>query len=251
MRKNEPRILLLDIETLPLVVTTWRLKVEGYLSHENIQGENSIVCAAWKWLGERAVSSASVLSHKSKDADVPDAGILRKLHGAMSEADAVVAHNGDRFDIPWIRTRLLLTDLPTLKPTRTIDTKKIAKRVFMFNSNRLDYLGKRLGLGQKIRTDYDLWLKAMKGDRKAIAEMVRYNREDVRLLERVFLKLRPHVPAALNLNHWASEAVCPTCGSKRIQARGIGVNAVTQYRRFHCQECGAWSKQPMNAGMVR
>jgi len=162
-----------------------------------------------------------------------------------------VAHNGDRFDVPWIMGRLVLTNLPPPPPVLTIDTKKIAKSRFMFNSNRLDYLGKYLGVGRKIKTDYDLWLDAMHGSRKAIEKMVRYNREDVALLERVYIKLRPFVPAKLNMNHWMDGDACPTCGSEDLQSRGIGANAASTYRRLQCMTCGAWAKKPMNSKVVR
>lgn len=249
--KDGPRILLVDIETVPNLVTSWGLKVDGYLGHENIVAERYIVCASWKWLGSQHVHSASVLTHRAKKG-IPDGGILRKLHGVISEADAIVAHNGDRFDVPWIYSRLILTDLAPPKPVPTIDTKKIAKGRFYFNSNRLDYLGKYLGVGQKIRTDYDLWLDAMKGDRKAIEKMVIYNREDVRLLERVYMKLRPFVAAKINRQHWSSDALtCPSCGADRLESRGLGATAAATYRRLQCRDCGAWARQPMNSKVAR
>ena len=250
--KNEPRVLLLDIETLPNTVTSWGLKVDGYLSHDNILEERSIVCASWKWLGGGQVHSASVLTHRSKDKEIPDLGVLRKLHGVMSEADCLVAHNGDRFDVPWIMARMVLTDLPPLRPVPTIDTKKIAKSRFLFNSNRLDYLGKYLKVGRKIETDFGLWLEAMKGSRKAIEKMVVYNREDVRLLERVYLKLRPYVPARLNMSHWSNDnRACPSCGEAALESRGIGMNRVSTYRRMQCRACRAWSSMPMNSKVAR
>jgi len=249
---DEPKILLLDIETLPNTVTSWGLKVDGYLGHENILVERSIVCAAWKWLGPGPVHSASVLTHRSKQKGLPDGGVLRKLHGVISEADAIVAHNGDRFDIPWIMGRLILTDLPPPPPVHSIDTRSIARRRFLFNSNRLDYLGKYLGLGRKLKTDYDLWLDAMKGNRKAIEKMVRYNREDVRLLEKVYLKLRPYVPARINLAHWGpDDRSCPSCGESALQSRGILRNRASISHRFRCSSCGAWSSRPGSSKVVR
>ena len=246
-----PRILLLDIETLPNVVTSWGLKVDGWLDHANIVQERTIICAAWKWLG-----SPTVHSEPAGKGKVPDLPILRKLHGAMSDADGIVAHNGDRFDLPWIRTRMLLTDLEPPPPVPTIDTFKIAKARFHFNSNRLDYLGKYLGVGRKLKTDFGLWLDAMKGDRKAIERMSEYNREDVRLLERVFLKLRPHVPAKVNAALWGKAdpkelPECPTCGESALHARGIQRSRVNQSQRFQCKACGAWSSRPTNSKVAR
>ncbi|MGH7867674.1 MAG: hypothetical protein ACREP9_08610 [Candidatus Dormibacteraceae bacterium] len=79
-----------------------------------------------------------------------------------------MAHNGDYFDIPWVKGRLLFHGLPPMRPIPTIDTKALASRHFYLNSNRLDYLGQYLGVGKKIKTDYDLWLDCMNGDEKAL-----------------------------------------------------------------------------------
>lgn len=247
---HEPRILLADIETLPNVVTSWGLNVPSkYLSHENILSERSIVCASWKWLGKAKVYSADVLDSPGKHRD---GGILRKLSGAWSQADAIVAHNGDRFDVPWIKTRMIYAGMEPPPPVPTIDTRSLARRHFYFNSNRLDYLGKYLGVGQKIRTDFHLWLDAMKGRREAIAKMVAYNREDVRLLERVYLKLRPFLPAKVNASQWSTaELACPKCGSDKIHARGLMRLAASTRQRFQCQTCGGWSSKPANSKVIR
>jgi len=237
------KILILDIETLPNVVTSWGLWVDGPLSHDNILKERSILCRAWKWLGEKQVHSAK--------AGKTDVGLLKLLSRVINQSDAVVAHNGDHFDIPWIRARLVKHGLKPLKSLPLIDTKLIAKKNFYFNSNRLDYLGKFLGVGSKIHTEYALWLDCMKGDKAAMEKMLRYNREDVRLLERVYLKLRPFVPAKLNQNLPDKERKCPACGSEELQARGFGCNRVTRYRRYQCQACGHWSSKPEKSNLIR
>ena len=249
--EGRPRILLLDIETIPNLVTSWGLKVDGYLSHDNIITERHIICASWKWLGESKVYSSSVLSDPGAK-ESPDVGILFHIKRVWNESDAVVAHNGDQFDIPWVMARLAILDFSPIKPLIQIDTKVIAKKKFFFNSNRLDYLGKVLGLGGKIKTEFDLWLDCMKGNKKAIKKMVTYNREDVRLLERVFLRLRPFVPSKINhalyaVNDSTAGRTCPTCGEDALESRGYSYTRATKRRNMHCLECGAWSYRPMTA----
>lgn len=241
-----PRILLLDIETLPNLVTSWGLKVDGYLSHDNIVQERQILCAAWKWLGVPKVRSISYLDGKIKGRPA-DYKIVKQMRAELAMADAVVTHNGDRFDLPWIHTRMIAMGMSPLQPIVSLDTKKIAKARFYFNSNRLDYLGKYLGVGKKIETTFGLWLDCMKGDRKAMRQMVRYNEQDVLLLERVFLKLRPYVEAKLNHALWTeSGRGCPTCGKEMLESRGFGVTRAGTHHRLQCRACGAWAKRPMN-----
>ena len=244
---SAPRILLLDIETLPNLVTSWGLKVDGYLSHENIISERTILCAAWKWLGSPRVRSISTLDGKVKGRPV-DYKIVKQLRAELAMADAVVTHNGDRFDLPWIRTRMIAMGFDPLPPVVSIDTKKIAKARFYFNSNRLDYLGKYLGVGKKIETTFGLWLECLKGDRKAMREMVRYNEQDVLLLERVFVKLRPFVPSKINHALWDDpKRTCPSCGEMALEGRGMSVSRTGRQHRYQCRSCGAWSQRPITA----
>ena len=72
-------------------------------------------------------------------------------------ANEMVGHNGDKFDLAWIRTRCLFHKIEMFPAYVTIDTLKIARSKFRFNSNRLNYIADFLGLGQKIKTEYSLW----------------------------------------------------------------------------------------------
>ena len=124
----------------------------------------------------------------------------------------------------------------------TIDTLKIARSKFRFNSNRLDYIGKFLGLGQKNHTNFDLWKDIMlKNDKKAMNEMIDYCIQDVVLLEKVHKELSNHIPAKTHYGviFGQDRGTCPECGSdqlvknlKRVMASGL---VKIQYK---CQTCG-------------
>jgi DNA polymerase III epsilon subunit-like protein len=79
--------------------------------------------------------------------------MIKAFLKVMAQADEIVAHNGDRFDLKWLRTRALLHGLDVMPSPKTIDTLKWAKRYFNFNSNKLDYIAKYLGVGQKMGAD--------------------------------------------------------------------------------------------------
>lgn len=210
-----------------------------------------MICAAWKFLGEKHVHSVSVLSRK-RNKLLDDRHICEKLKSVLDSADAVVTQNGDQFDLPWIRTRLAFHKLKPFKPLIQIDTKKIAKGHFRFNSNSLDYMSKFLTGDSKIKTDFDLWIKCMAGDRNAICEMVRYNKHDVEVLEKVYRRLQPFVPAKLNMQHFGgSEKICPTCGSEDLQSWGRRYTVSRVHVRYRCMACGAWSYRPYVSQVVR
>lgn len=241
------KILLWDIETAPLVVTSWAL-FKPYLSHENILEGTTLISAAWKEYGKGAVHTASIKPSSPRD----DKALARKLRDALAKADVLVAHNGDRFDLKILNARLVYYGLDPLPPIRTIDTLKVARKLFRFDSNRLDYLGDFLGVGRKLHTDYGLWLKILlKADRKALAQMVTYNQQDVKLLEKVYKKLRPYMTDHPN-HRLCDGEVCPICGTGgSLQKRGFRLTRLSRSQVYQCQECGGWSSgQPLNRTQV-
>ena len=65
-------------------------------------------------------------------------------------------------------------------------TLKLSRSKFKFNSNKLDYIAKYLGMGEKIKTEFGLWKDiVLNKDKDAMAKMVKYCQQDVRLLEKV------------------------------------------------------------------
>jgi hypothetical protein len=242
LTKTKPSVLLYDIETSHNLGAFFQL-YDDHTPYTNIIKERYIICAAWQWLGESKIHSVSVLDDNKRFKRDPndDTYVVKRLHEVLSNADAVIGHNSARFDDRYVRTRALFHGLEPLPPFKSVDTLRIAKRKFMFNSNRLDYLGKFLGLGTKQKTSPGLWLRVLGGEAKAVKEMVRYNKQDVHLLREVFLKLRAHDSTAMNLGLFHGVG-CPYCGSPKTQSRGWRYTKTRAYKRFQCQSesCGGW-----------
>lgn len=243
----EPRIVLYDLETSLQTVAVFQLKNQDWINPENIITERYIISASWKDLGESRVHAVSVLDDPKRYAADPhdDFHVVNELHRLLSSADVVVAHNGDQFDQKYVNTRILYHGLPPLPPITSIDTCKVAKQRFLFNANRLDYLGAYLKVGRKKPTTSGLWLKVLNGSKSAIREMVEYNKQDVLLLERVFLKLRPYIQNHVNRELFGKTG-CPRCGSNHVQSRGVHRAISRVYQRFQCQKCGGWFRSVKN-----
>lgn len=239
-----PRILLYDLETSLETVTVFSLKYNDFIAPESIVTERHIISVAYKWSDEKKVHAISILDDPKRFAkDVhDDRYVVEQFHKVMMEADVIVGHNSDNFDNRYVKTRVLFHGLSPLPPVTSIDTYKVAKSGFMFNSNKLAYLGEYLKVGAKKHTSSGLWMKAFNGDKKAIKEMVEYNKQDVRLLERVFLKLRPYIPNHISRELWGLSG-CPRCGSTKIQSRGVSRAITKVYQRFQCQGCGGWHRK--------
>ena len=249
------RILTWDIETSLQPVAIFQLANNDWIKPEALLGERYIICACWRWLGESKIHSISVLDDPKRYRKDPhdDRHVVETLRDLMMEADVIVHHKGDSFDRPYLNTRILYHGLPPLPPIASVDTYKVAKANFFLNSNSLDYLGKFLKVGKKISVGYQLWLTILNGGPaavKAIKEMVRYNRQDIILLEKVFLKLRPYVASHLN-RELLGETGCPRCGSNKVQSRGLHRAVSRVYRRFQCQSCAGWFRAAVNEKTVK
>jgi DNA polymerase III alpha subunit (gram-positive type) len=239
--ESKARFILYDIETTHNVAAIFQLKNQDYIQPENILAERYIVCAGWKELGKSRIHSVSVLDDpkRFKRDSSDDYYVVKKLHDVLSQADVIIAHNGDQFDLKFTEARILIHGLSPLPTIPKIDTLKIARDRFLFNANNLNYLGKILGVGGKKHTGNGLWLRVLNGDVSAIREMVRYNKQDVALLERVFLKFQPYINNHVN-RQLLGETGCPRCGSANVQSRGTHKAITRTYQRFQCQACGGW-----------
>lgn len=242
MSKKEQKILLFDIETAPNLSYVWGQYEQNVIAHEK---EWYVLCWVAKWLGDKKFITSALPDFRDYKIDREnDFKVVKELWHLLDEAEIVIAHNGDRFDIKKMNARFAYYGLNPPSPYKTIDTYKVAKKYFSFNSNSLNDLGSHLQLGAKISTGgFSLWKGCMSGDIKSWRKMINYNKQDVLLLEKVYLELRKWITNHPSVSIFEEkEHNCPTCGSDRIQKRGFGVTKISKYQRFQCQECGSWSK---------
>lgn len=202
-----------------------------------------ILCFAYKWHGEKKVHTAALpdYSRFSKDRE-DDRHLVKDLWQLYNEADVIIAHNGDRFDLKKSNARFVYHGLRPPSPYKSIDTLKIARSRFGFLSNRLNDLGAHLGLGRKLpHTGFHLWKQCMlTNSHKHWAKLRKYNARDVTLLERVYERLRPWSLSHPNLAALSESSCCPVCQSTHIQRRGFNLAKIKKTPRFHCQSCGHW-----------
>lgn len=245
-----PRILLLDIETAPSLGYYFDLWKEG-----NIVGTVRnwyILSIAWQWYGETTVHCAGLIDYSAYKKDKEDdLSLAITIHDLLDQADIVIAHNGDRFDIKKINARLLRHGFSPPSPYKTVDTLKIAKKHFALDSNRLDAIGKYLGVGAKLpHTGFKLWEDCMAGDKTAWNLMKRYNKQDVVLLEKVYTILKPWMTNHPNVNVFTGKQEgCPACGGD-LNKRGFSITNTGRKQRYQCKDCGGWSHDTKSERVV-
>ncbi len=229
--------LYLDLEVSPNVVLSWRVGYEVKIDAENIVKERAIICAGYKWQGEK--TAKCVVWDKNQD----DKAVLEHIIPIMAEADEIVMHNGDRFDLPWVMARAAFHNL-RVPPVRTIDTLQWARRRFNFNSNRLDYIARFLGIGGKIKTEFGLWKDiCLHSCPKSLKLMSDYCKRDVELLEHVYHRLAEFTPAKTHAGVLAGgdKWTCPHCGGKNVKVnkRKVTARGVVQWQ-MQCKEDGRY-----------
>lgn len=236
MTTTKRKRLYFDIETAPNIGFFWTAGFKLNISTESIIKERAIICICYKWEEDKVTHS---LNWDSKQNDKK---MLQEFIKVANEADELVGHNGDKFDLSWIRTRCLFHRLEMFPTYTTIDTLKVARSKFKFNSNKLNYIAKYLGIGQKIHTEYDLWKDiVLNKDKEAMDKMIKYCKMDVILLEKVHKELSLHIPAKTHYGviFGGDRGTCPECGSDDIVRNNKRVTASGLVKvQMRCKTCG-------------
>ena len=237
-KRDFPNILIFDIETAPLRAFVWRRYKQNVYPDQMISEWFMLTWAA-KWLYSPEVITDRLTGNESFSED--DQRIASSLWELIDQADIVVAHNGDRFDIPKIKNRFLIHGFNPPSPFKSVDTRVIAKALG-FSSNKLEDINRNLGLGKKLDTDFTLWSRCMDGEDEALQEMETYNKQDVEILEQTYLNLRPWMGSYhpnVGLYMETEKPVCYVCGSTRLSPNGQYTTAVGVYQAYQCMDCGA------------
>ena len=236
------KILLYDIETAPLLSYTWGLYETNVIK---VVKDWNMLSFAYKWYGGKKTHVKALPDYKNYKKDMSDdSALVKDLWDLFNEADIIIGHNSDRFDIRKTNARFIKHGLLPPPPHKTIDTLKLARKYFKFDSNHLTDIGKFLDIGEKVQTGgFALWEGCMAGDKKSWKTMIKYNRQDVVLLEKIYEKMRPWMhnhPAVLDRARIDdNDPHCLVCGSDKVQRRGWGRTTANKYQRYQC-ECGKW-----------
>ncbi len=230
MATTRPKILHVDIETAPANVYAWG-SFKQYISPEQVITPDHILCWAAKWHGKKGMKFGALWKEGPP--------FIKDLADLITQADAVVTYNGDKFDLPRIKGAMVRNSLPPLPPVTSIDLYKSVRRLGFF-SGKLAYVAPMLGLGGKVKHHgFGLWRDVLAGDAKALRLMERYNKQDVKLLEDLYTKLLPHIAKHPRLG---PRGVCTTCGGSHLQHRGSRRTVEHTVERLQCQDCGHWNE---------
>lgn len=223
------KILVLDIETAPIKAYVWKLWDQN-VGLNQIIDNGGIICVGAKWLGSRETFLFSDWEHGHK-------GMLQGVYDMMEEADAVLTYNGDRFDLPKLRGEFLVAGFTSLPPATSIDLYKAVRKLGLI-SGKLAFVGPLLGMGSKISTGgFELWAQVNDGNATAQKKMAKYCIQDVKLLEKVYDRIKGYITTHPFLG---DRGTCGACDGKTLHKRGHRRTKAFKIERLQCTTCGSW-----------
>lgn len=209
--------------------------------------ESDWFCLTWaaKWLFEDKVYSGKLTSREAKKQD--DKRIIKGIWELVNEADIIIAHNGEKFDLPKLNQRFIIHKLNPPLPYQTIDTLKHIRRQFGFTSNKLDYVNQVLSLPRKTEHEgFPLWERCYNGDQAALNIMEDYNVGDVKILEETYLRIRSWIKPHPNLGLFILDKNerCPSCGSAELKEVGkLYHTTANTFESLRCDNCGSTGRR--------
>jgi len=142
---------------------------------------------------------AGRITRKAQQSMEQDKDLVQKFLKDVQRFDILYFHYGEdnRFDVPFIRTRMFFNGLEKVYAkleieTRLRDTYPIARTKLKLSSNRLGAILEALNIVTIRKTPLTrrTWLKAMNGDQKALDYVYKHCIHDVKALKAVVKKLR-------------------------------------------------------------
>jgi DNA polymerase elongation subunit (family B) len=196
-----------------------------------------MISFAAKWYGDKKVLFYS--EHHNGRAEM-----VRAAWDLLNEADIVISYNGISFDVKHLQREFLTSGLTPPSPFKNVDLLRTVRTEFKFPSNKLDYVSKAIGIGEKLKHEgQELWNLVLAGDSKAWERMKKYNIQDVKLTESLFDHLGSWIKTMPHLSLWTQKPhACHRCNSGNLIHDGFGHTSSAVYIRLHCQDCGAWNR---------
>lgn len=231
------RVLVLDVETLPMLCYAWGLYDQNLGIH-NIVKDTCLLAISTTWLYSGKIQSWAMTPKEAKVRD--DARIVQEAWKLLEQAEVVIAHNGRSFDLPKLNARFLFHGLKPPSMYRIVDTCRDIGTVGL-TSKKQDYIGRFTDRKRKLETDFQLWVDCDNGEPKALKKMEQYNRGDVAQLEEVYTVLKPWISNHPNIAVFEDHASdrCPKCNGRLTWTNARWPTPTRLYPTYKCKVCGA------------
>jgi len=243
-----PKVLIFDIETSPILARVWSIWQQN-VGLSMIKEDWFVIAYAAKWLG---VDGTIYQDLRGDIEDGTDAPLLGGIWQLLNDADVVITQNGKKFDVKKLNARFIMNGYQPPSGYKHIDTLQIAKRIFGFTSNKLEYMTDKLctkykKLVKRKFNGFELWKECLADNIEAWKDMETYNKYDVLSLEELYQKVAAWDDRHPNFNLFTGgdEHVC-RCGSTQFTRNGYAYTQVSKFQKYRCKKCGAETRGRTN-----
>lgn len=161
--RKQAKVLMIDLETSPTL--SWNYG-QYQTSAILVEKPPILLSFSWKWLGDKGEPKCLTILDRPLADRFDHTLLVKELWKLMDEAEVVVAHNIN-FDMKMANAFFLRCGLNPPSWYKPFCTLKTARKYFKLDNNKLDYLGKLLGVGQKTETTHaDVWYDMLFGNKK-------------------------------------------------------------------------------------
>jgi len=231
-----PKVLIVDIETLPLIgyaFNPWQTNIT--LGH--LIKDFCILSYSAKWLGDDKIISDVLTPTEAQKRN--DARILQGVWKLFESADVVVTHNGKRFDIKKLNARFWKNKMSRPSSYKVVDTLTSARSVFGLTYNSVAAIAKFIGADEKLDTAFGLWVACDMGDIESLQYMREYNEQDVETQEEIYMEMRGWIENHPDLRVYTNSSdACPVCLKTNHHKIGLYHANKNKYVEHRCDNCG-------------
>lgn len=232
--------LCLDIELTPRKVYVWSGRNYEVDVIEEIDPWY-MLCFSWQWLPGKTEVFSQRMGKRYRPGKLDDYEVVARLRELLDQADIVLTHNGKKFDIKKFNSRCLFHKIKPPSDFKQIDTYQLFKGNFAEDSNKLQEIAAKYGLGNKVvHNGFPLWKACMQGEEKAWKTMERYNKRDVDLTVAAYALIREWINRPKTT--YDNRLPCPHCDSQNTHRRGVEINSLGRWRKLQCRDCAKWFK---------
>lgn len=245
------KVLFFDLETSPEEGYFWN-RWKTNIAEPQVKRYSHLLTASW------AVNEGEVQSTKLSHSEImseDDLTSVVDMVQAINSADIVVGFNSKKFDIKYLKTRMIKWNLPPLKPVKHVDIYQVSKSQMRFPSNSMNNIAKYLGYSvlKQETGGFDLWRRCLSEDKgisdTAMKHMENYNQKDIIVTRNLYKQFcgwsnGVNVGTIVNqLNPEATTLRCTKCGSDDIFVEeGFAYTATTGFQLYRCTDCRGVSR---------
>ena len=190
LEKDKP-----DWNPLKERICTFDIESQGSLTAD--WGFMSAYCI--KALGGKIVCN-SITAKEIREGVTQDKRLIQDLCKDLKKFDKIIVYYGKdshwRHDFPFARTRAEIwgiKDFPKAKELKIVDIYDTMKSKFKFANNRKDYIARQFGIkAGTTPSDPKIWQATGAGKAWAIRYAVARCKEDVKVQEALYLRVRPY-----------------------------------------------------------